>query len=138
MLSLDPILAGLHFPARASFEIAMLLFPQTANRKKTYPGLQRPGRLFSLSQFLGRQYVELKVRVSQSGAFGDRLGERPVNDVGRVQFPLRQESGPLRGCIRRDYAASKAGTGNAVTDLIFSMAKRDATFFSATVPMSFL
>jgi len=36
------------------------------------------------------------------------------------------------------YAASNAGTGNAVTDLIFSMAKRDVTFFRATAPMSFL
>jgi hypothetical protein len=34
--------------------------------------------------------------------------------------------------------ASKAGTGNAVTDLIFSMEKRDVTLFSGSVPMSFL
>jgi hypothetical protein len=31
-----------------------------------------------------------------------------------------------------------AGTGNAVTDLIFSIAKRDVTFFSGTAPISFL
>jgi hypothetical protein len=36
------------------------------------------------------------------------------------------------------YAASNAGTGNAVTDLIFSMANRDVTFLSATAPISFL
>jgi hypothetical protein len=36
------------------------------------------------------------------------------------------------GC---DYAA---GTGNAVTDLIFSIAKREVTFFSGTAPISFL
>ena len=35
----------------------------------------------------------------------------------------------------RNYAA---GTGNAVTDLIFSIAKRDVTFFSGTAPISFL
>jgi hypothetical protein len=35
----------------------------------------------------------------------------------------------------RIYAA---GTGNAVTDLIFSIAKRDVTFFSGTAPISFL
>ena len=34
------------------------------------------------------------------------------------------------------YAA--AGTGSAVTDLIFSIAKRDVTFFSGTAPISFL
>src|SRR3954469_3637124 len=48
----------------------------------------------------------------------------------------------LHGVNRRHrtpyYAASKAGTGNAVTDLIFSMAKRDVTFLSATALMSFL
>jgi hypothetical protein len=37
-----------------------------------------------------------------------------------------------------NYAASRAGTGNAVTDLIFSMANRDVTFFNATAPISFL
>jgi hypothetical protein len=31
-----------------------------------------------------------------------------------------------------------AGTGSAVTDLIFSIAKRDVTFFSGTAPISFL
>ena len=39
---------------------------------------------------------------------------------------------PAGACI---YAA---GTGNAVTDLIFSIAKRDVTFFSGTAPISFL
>ena len=34
-----------------------------------------------------------------------------------------------------DYAA---GTGNAVTDLIFSIAKREVTFFSGTALISFL
>jgi predicted transcriptional regulator len=39
---------------------------------------------------------------------------------------------------RLPYAAVSAGTGNAVTDLIFSIAKREVTFFSATALMSFL
>jgi hypothetical protein len=34
--------------------------------------------------------------------------------------------------------AQAAGTGSAVTDLIFSIANREVTFFSATVPISFL
>ena len=36
---------------------------------------------------------------------------------------------------RVSYAA---GTGSAVTDLIFSIAKREVTFFSETTPISFL
>jgi hypothetical protein len=36
------------------------------------------------------------------------------------------------------YAATRAGTGKAVTDFIFSMAKRDVTFFNATAPINFL
>jgi hypothetical protein len=45
-----------------------------------------------------------------------------------------------RGTIKRGgcYAASNAGTGNAVTDLIFSIANREVTFFSATALISFL
>ncbi len=38
----------------------------------------------------------------------------------------------------RRQAGFKAGTGSAVTDLIFSIAKREVTFFSATALMSFL
>jgi hypothetical protein len=36
---------------------------------------------------------------------------------------------------KRAYAA---GTGSAVTDLIFSIAKREVTFFSGTALISFL
>ena len=36
------------------------------------------------------------------------------------------------------YAAGIGGTGSTVTDLIFSIAKRDVTFFSATAEISFL
>ncbi len=38
--------------------------------------------------------------------------------------------------VTLDYAT--AGIGNAVTDLIFSIAKREVTFFSGTAPISFL
>lgn len=34
------------------------------------------------------------------------------------------------------HAYACLGTGNAVTDLIFSIAKRDVTFFSDTAPIS--
>ena len=37
-----------------------------------------------------------------------------------------------------DYAATTAGIGSAVTDLIFSIAKREVTFFSGTALISFL
>jgi hypothetical protein len=36
------------------------------------------------------------------------------------------------------YPAGIAGTGSAVTDLIFSIAKREVTFFSDTAAISFL
>jgi len=40
--------------------------------------------------------------------------------------------------LKISYAAGTAGTGNAVTDLIFSIAKREVTFFSVTALISFL
>ena len=41
----------------------------------------------------------------------------------------------VRDTIASPYAA---GTGSAVTDLIFSIAKREVTFFSGTALISFL
>jgi hypothetical protein len=38
----------------------------------------------------------------------------------------------------RKKSGYAAGTGSAVTDLIFSIAKRDVTFFSGTALISFL
>jgi hypothetical protein len=38
----------------------------------------------------------------------------------------------------KPYAATTAGIGSAVTDLIFSIAKREVTFFSGTALISFL
>ena len=37
-----------------------------------------------------------------------------------------------------DDSGYAAGTGSAVTDLIFSIAKRDVTFFSGTALINFL
>jgi hypothetical protein len=42
------------------------------------------------------------------------------------------------GICSRDRSGYAAGTGSAVTDLIFSIAKREVTFFSGTAPISFL
>jgi hypothetical protein len=55
--------------------------------------------------------------------------------VAAKQMPYRA-CGGLCSTNRLSYAA--AGTGSAVTDLIFSIAKRDVTFFSGTAPISFL
>jgi len=59
-----------------------------------------------------------------------------IADVsGIVGHPV--EPGHDSGVCSRDrnYAA---GTGSAVTDLIFSIAKREVTFFSGTALISFL
>ena len=51
---------------------------------------------------------------------------------------------PRRAALRRlgegktSYAAGIGGTGSTVTDLIFSIANRDVTFFNATAEISFL
>ena len=41
-------------------------------------------------------------------------------------------------CSREFDRRYAAGTGSAVTDLIFSIAKREVTFFSGTAAISFL
>ncbi|MET4216975.1 hypothetical protein ACVWWG_003553 [Bradyrhizobium sp. LB7.2] len=41
-------------------------------------------------------------------------------------------------CVVRPYAVTTAGIGSVVTDLIFSIAKREVTFFSGTALISFL
>jgi hypothetical protein len=40
--------------------------------------------------------------------------------------------------VVRPYAVTTAGIGSVVTDLIFSIAKREVTFFSGTALISFL
>jgi hypothetical protein len=60
----------------------------------------------------------------------------PTRSKRRRDEHLDAEAGlTLNG---KNYAASTAGTGNAVTDLIFSMANRDVTFFNGTAAISFL
>ena len=44
----------------------------------------------------------------------------------------------VEGATTLERAAYAAGTGSAVTDLIFSIAKREVTFFSGTALISFL
>jgi hypothetical protein len=41
-------------------------------------------------------------------------------------------------CLQTTAGAYAAGTGNAVTDLIFSIANREVTFFRGTALISFL
>lgn len=48
------------------------------------------------------------------------------------------KSGEASRPLRATYAATTAGIGSAVTDLIFSIAKREVTFFSGTALISFL
>ena len=57
----------------------------------------------------------------------------------RHPLPLRKASllGE-RGSKKAAYPAGIAGTGSAVTDLIFSIAKREVTFLSDTAAISFL
>ena len=65
-------------------------------------------------------------------------------DPRSLRRPLRWVPA-LRSTAKRRCTASgtrlttyAAGTGNAVTDLIFSIAKREVTFFSGTALISFL
>ena len=47
-------------------------------------------------------------------------------------------SDSVTGTVELLIGGRRYGIGSAVVDLIFSMAKRDVTFFSGTVPISFL
>jgi hypothetical protein len=53
---------------------------------------------------------------------------------------LKDQITCVRGCptLSRGTRRQTHGIGSAVVDLIFSIAKRDVTFFSGTVPISFL
>ena len=65
-------------------------------------------------------------------------GDSPRTHMQRIcgSSPSPQPSPRKRGARGViDYAA---GTGSAVTDLIFSIAKREVTFFSGTALISFL
>jgi hypothetical protein len=60
-------------------------------------------------------------------AAASRFYLRRLWNTGSPAFAVTTAQGP--------YAA---GTGSAVTDLIFSIAKREVTFFSGTALISFL
>ncbi len=70
----------------------------------------------------------------------------PLHARRLTGFRLRQGKQSLRYCVTQarqrirpaqpGYAI--AGTGRAVIDLIFSIAKREVTFFSGTAAISFL
>jgi len=55
----------------------------------------------------------------------------------RKIVPLRARR-PQRHLSSDERRHATAGTGSAVIDLIFSIAKREVTFFSGTVAISFL
>ena len=74
-----------------------------------------------------------------------------VRQLKQLVVTTQQEAHRLSGApdpetlLRASLNASRAnvlryiaGTGSAVTDLIFSIAKRDVTFFSGTALISFL
>jgi hypothetical protein len=59
----------------------------------------------------------------------------------RHPHPALPRKRPQAGEVAQRCGASApyaAGTGSAVTDLIFSIANREVTFFSGTAPISFL
>jgi hypothetical protein len=58
--------------------------------------------------------------------------DHPPSRMMTTEFMTTEFVGGIFGT----YAA--AGIGNAVTDLIFSIANREVTFFSGTAPISFL
>lgn len=58
--------------------------------------------------------------------------------IGESEPPPDTTADRPRRSVAGGYATSSAGTGSAVTDLIFSIAKREVTFFSATALISFL
>mgnify|MGYP000988145898 CR=1 FL=1 len=66
-------------------------------------------------------------------AAAHRLDHECLWNTGSPAFA--GDDGGGAGASGRAYAA---GTGSAVTDLIFSIAKREVTFFSGTALISFL
>ncbi|CEG10651.1 hypothetical protein BN961_04091 [Afipia felis] len=60
--------------------------------------------------------------------------------IGRAKAnaPLSRRRVGQNKITGRRQAGFRVGTGRAVTDLIFSIANREVTFFSATALMSFL
>jgi hypothetical protein len=76
-----------------------------------------------------------------TGSSGVPSTPQPIGSIGGVSGILDHPPSRVMTTvvIRRGTEASyAAGTGSAVTDLIFSIAKREVTFFSDTAPISFL
>ncbi|MDB5575187.1 MAG: hypothetical protein JWR80_363 [Bradyrhizobium sp.] len=68
-----------------------------------------------------------------------RVGEiSPLAPAYAEAPPPQPSPASGRGSAAVQAATYTAGTGNAVTDLIFSIAKREVTFFSGTAPINFL
>jgi hypothetical protein len=109
-------------------------------------GLRRLGtRALTWDPTIKGQLLRMGEGANQSK--GSRLGrflQPPELPANRSSFVPAHRSGAGRidtqiaTLDEENYAASRAGTGNAVTDLIFSMANLDVTFFNATAPISFL
>ena len=65
-------------------------------------------------------------------------------EPGPLRTPVLDTVPALRSSVKNAAArpghryAGSGGIGSAVTDLIFSMAKREVTFFRLTAPISFL
>jgi len=64
-------------------------------------------------------------------------GSRFCEAALRKGYALHRARDTTAGDDSKSYAGT-AGIGSAVTDLIFSIAKREVTFFSDTAPISFL
>ena len=72
---------------------------------------------------------------------GPVTGSSGVSSTPRLHGSIVSVSGILDHPLSRMMTAvvyATAGTGSAVTDLIFSIAKREVTFFSGTALISFL
>jgi hypothetical protein len=63
---------------------------------------------------------------------------RLLGSIAGVSGILDHPLSRMMTVVPGDLSYYAAGTGSAVTDLIFSIAKREVTFFSGTAPISFL
>ena len=61
-----------------------------------------------------------------------------LNLKDQIYMRPRLSDTVARRLIARPARSALSGIGSAVVDLIFSIAKRDVTFFSGTVAISFL
>lgn len=95
------------------------------------------------SRFIGwRSPATARPAVSASVSPWSATWSRPMAARSRSQRPPAGARGSMWRCRcfsrGKSQAATTAGIGSAVTDLIFSIAKREVTFFSGTALISFL